>query len=210
MKMITKIILASALFVAVCFASWAGPRSDVDVIRVGGTTYEVPSAYGASGDGPDERGVSTMFVQLRKNDLGPLTSNVTGWGDNINLLLSDITTPVKDTYDWFWDGDPTPPSWKNDLMFSIVKTRKINENLTYHEMGSSSSDVIIVTDDKGQFDGFMLCTKHKMNESQNACKYIFNKENKRWELTFGIQFILEYDKIKDAVILTMRKFEGKS
>lgn len=208
MRVPRKFLLGPVLFAAVCVASWASHFSEKDAplrVEIGEDIYVIPKVYGASGGLHKPTGINDLSIQFKKSDMGPILKNYPGWDDNVNLLLSDFSFPVAQLYDNMWDGDLYPgiaPSKSTD----IIRTEKINDNLLYQEMGGHI-DVILVTDNKGEFDGFMQCDKYEMAGSANGCQFLFNQGGKRWQISFGKQFIEDYQKIRKDVIDRMDSFK---
>lgn len=46
-------------------------------------------------------------------------------------------------------------------------------------------DIVLVTDDEGNFDGFMQCDKYDMEGAANGCQFLFNEGGKRWQISIG-------------------------
>lgn len=94
-------------------------------------------------------------------------------------------------------------------MNKIVKITKINEKLSYQEMGGFA-DIILVVDDQKKFDGFMICDKYDMDGAANGCQFLFNEGGKRWQISMGKQFVEDYEQIRRDVIKRMDSFKINS
>lgn len=208
-----KMMKAATIFFMGIFGltilSYAGQKEpDVLRVEIGEDVYEIPKIYKASGGYHQPTKQNDLFVQFEKTNMGPLSGNVPGWENNVNLLLSDFAFPVEQLYDNMWDGD-LEPEVEPSKITTIIKKTQINENLLYQEMGGFT-DIILVTDNNGNFDGFMMCDKYEMKGSANACQFLFNEEGKRWKISFGKQFIEDYKQIRRDVIKRMDSFKINS
>ena len=205
-----KMMKAATIFFVGVFGltilSYAGQKEpDVLRVEIGEDVYEIPKIYKASGGYHQPTEQNDLFVQFEKTNMGPLSKNVPGWKNNVNLLLSDFAFPVAQLYDNLWDGE-LHPQIESSKIYEIVKTTRINDNLLYQEMGGFT-DIVLVTDDEGNFDGFMMCDKYEMKGAANACQFLFNEEGKRWKISFGKQFIEDYKQIRRDVMKQMDSFK---
>lgn len=192
-----KAAIISAVIIAICVILFATMTHRKPLAMAGGVEYNIPPGhfYSSSDD--------SILLFMSYPDGKSLINLSGGWEKHIIVLITPEISSISSVYDSLYDGTPKLNPGKMFTIKSIIK----DKGLIIQTMEDGNQ--IILSDSSDTIDWFMRCGEKSIDFPAPACELYFTKNNQRWKVTFGKQFLYNYQKIQKNVIEQMNKYEVK-
>ena len=200
-----KVALAAGVLAVLVAVS--GGLDNRQRVEIGDNVYLVPREFGRVSS---DKGI--MGLQFDRHDWTALKRDVTGWDDNVNVLIYSMMTEhgrrhtIPEFYDTQYDGTPVgiTTGWSR-----IERIYRIEPGMEVRAMGSQE-DVVIPDQDMATMpEGFMVCGRPKPYLMNAACTAYFEHDGARWHMTFGRQFMGDYAAIRARATAAVDAFKER-